>query len=424
MISRILTEEVLPWLGTAKILNIKGARRVGKTTFLRYLEQILKDRGETTAYMSVEQKHHLPMFATPGAFVQYLRAHYGLSEEKKLYLFLDDFQYIKDPIHFLQGVNELTEAQCQLILAASTSFKATPTGDRFSDEKRKKFFLRHLSFGEYLTAHTNQFFNERFSINDAKALTEFYHESQGKIEEYINEFIHWGGYPEIAFETRAERKFEILGEIIHRYIEKDISSFLRIENVQAYIELMATLSNEVGNLLNNQDLSTRLNIHKKTLGKYLEIISDTFTFSYVPPYFTNTKKELAKMCRVYAQDAGIQAYFLHQNAPGAFSAALTPVQVKNFVYTELRKMGYNHNLFFYRTIAKAEIDFVICGDKEIIPIKIKFGKHKQTGPVAIKNFQRLYGDMVNRGVIITRDELRFEDGWAFIPYILLPFVKL
>ena len=91
---------------------------------------------------------------------------------------------------------------------------------------------------------------------------------------------------------------------------------------------------------------------------------------------------------------------------------------------ELQKHGFEKNLFFYRTIAKAEIDFVLCRGEQLFPIKVKFGKKDQPVPVVVKNFMKTYSHLTQKAIILTQDELRFEGDCIFIPVSLFPFLKL
>ena len=52
MIPRSVVEDIKPWLGTNKILILKGARRCGKTEVLHTLQKYMDDRGENTMLMS------------------------------------------------------------------------------------------------------------------------------------------------------------------------------------------------------------------------------------------------------------------------------------------------------------------------------------------------------------------------------------
>jgi predicted AAA+ superfamily ATPase len=422
-IHRKLLNDMLPWLGTSQILGIKGTRRVGKTVLLHDLETTLKKQGENTVFLSVEQKRHLPIFSNPKLFIRFLKEQHEFGSGKKLYIFLDEFQYIPKAVSFLKEVHELWSDQLQLIIAASTSFNITKGIDKL-DIIRKIFYLHRLSFFEYINIKSEFSYTQKFSLSDEKGLKEFYQLYRHDLEDSISEYIHWGGYPEVISEKDNKKKNEILGDIIHQHIEKDISSFLRVENVKAYIQLMEILSHETGQLLNHQDLSTRLGIHKKTLSKYLDIIAGTFTFSFIPPYFTDTKKELAKMNKVYAQDMGIMSYFSQQQTHTMLLSTANTAYIKNFIFAELRRHHHTNNLYFYRTIAKAEIDFVLCKEKELIPIKIKFGKKKQKVPVVMKNFIKKYENTTHTGIIITQNELRFEKNCLFIPYTLFPFLDI
>ena len=360
MIKRIITEKILAELGGEKMIIIKGGRHVGKTELILHLEKVLKDRGDTTIFINAEQRRHESMLRYPKLFVRWLREQYSLQESKKVFLFIDDVHFIKDPAEFLKEIDLATGKAVQIIGTASVtsalvSLSTTPEGY----EKKIVFSLRHLSLREYLQALSDFSYTEHLPIGDSGAQQEFYDKHKEDLKEHFKDFVYWGGYPDVAEEPNPTKKYSILGDVIHRYIEKDISSFLRLENVDAYIQLMEILAHESGNLLNHHELSTRLNIHKKTLGKYLDVISNTFTFEFVPPFFTNQKKELAKMRKVYAHDAGIVSYFHHQTVREPLSFFPNISRLKNFLYTEFRKMNYNEKLFFYRTIAKAEIDFVI-----------------------------------------------------------------
>lgn len=423
IVRREMADQILPWLGTEKIIIIKGSRQTGKTFLLHYLEDYLKEKGESTIFINVEQKRHLPMFHDPKLFYRFLKEQANLGNGKKLYVFLNHFEYLRLPGTFLKTLYEMTKEHLQIITSAATSFTVIKNEEELG-ELRKVFYLRRFSFREYLSVRSDLKYSDRFKFHQIEKMQDFYTLYKHDLEEYISDFIYWGAFPSVVMEKDPEKRYEILDNIIHHYIEKDISSFLRVENVDAFIQLMEILAHETGNLLNHQDLSTRLGIHKKTLGKYLEIVEGTFTYSFIPPYFTNPKKELAKMHKVYSNDAGLVSYFLRQAPHDLISVYPALSRVKNYIFNEIRKMGHNDNIYFYRTIAKAEIDFVLCTTDEIIPIKIKPGKKNQKVPVVLKNFKSTYSDYVKKMIVVTQDELRWEDNCLFIPYTLFPFLTL
>ena len=66
-IGREIAKEVASYLGSGKVLVLKGARQVGKTTIMLHLKAQLDEKGEETFYISADEdfglgsrlsKHH------------------------------------------------------------------------------------------------------------------------------------------------------------------------------------------------------------------------------------------------------------------------------------------------------------------------------------------------------------------------------
>ena len=56
------------------------------------------------------------------------------------------------------------------------------------------------------------------------------------------------------------------------YLFKDVLSFNRIRNSQAIIELTRALAYQVGSEVNENELSNRLKIDRKTVSSYLDVL--------------------------------------------------------------------------------------------------------------------------------------------------------
>ena len=98
--------------------------------------------------------------------------------------------------------------------------------------------------------------------------------------------------------------------------------------------------------------------------------------------------------------------------------------IENFVYLNLLSQFKKDYLHFYRTISGAEIDFIIEKENEKnILCEVKY-RSKVTVPLAIKNFQKKYPDLVDQKIIVTKDLLKEENDVCYLPAVLLPFVKL
>lgn len=69
---RALFSKLIKWLDSNKIIIIKGARQVGKTTLLLYLKDHLAASNKSTVYISADDLMYKDIFASPARFFQYL----------------------------------------------------------------------------------------------------------------------------------------------------------------------------------------------------------------------------------------------------------------------------------------------------------------------------------------------------------------
>ncbi|MCK4668328.1 DUF4143 domain-containing protein, partial [Candidatus Dependentiae bacterium] len=233
------------------------------------------------------------------------------------------------------------------------------------------------------------------------------------------DYINWGGYPEVVLHSQSEKRMLILKEIINTYIRKDVIDFLRIENVSGFNNLISILCSQIGNLVNKNELSNTLNLHSNTLNKYLDILEGTFIFSFLSPFYTNIRKELSKMQKVYLNNIGLLKQFTGIEYDRYL--LINGKSIENFVYNNLRSTFDKGNIFFYRTISKSEIDFIVKSKDELIPVEVKF-RQKPKVPISIKRFKDKYNN-VKKTVVVTKNILREEKQVYFFPVILLPFIK-
>lgn len=98
--------------------------------------------------------------------------------------------------------------------------------------------------------------------------------------------------------------------------------------------------------------------------------------------------------------------------------------VKNFVFGELNKIFLDENIFFYRTLSGAKIDFIAKKDF-LYSIEVKFKKNVKIMPVAMKHFASDYKEKIKLNIVFTKDYIGFDkkNNCFFIPVVLMSFVK-
>lgn len=420
MVKRILFDEIKEWLLEDKIIIIKGTRRAGKTTLLSQIRDYLSEYGEKVIYISVDQELTNPIFSEPKYFVRYLKEQYGVDEEKRTYILLDEFQYIKEAGLFLKVVYDIAHKYLTIIATGSSSLEISKNRE-FLTGRKVEFILNRFSFVEFLWGTSEYKYDYSWnSSRDIKDLKEFYALYKKDLERRFLDYINWGGYPEVCLQGNFKKKETLLKEIIRTYIQKDIVDFLRVGNISAFNNLISLLSHQVGNLLNKVEVCNTLGIHFKTLENYLDILKGTFIFSFLKPFYTNIRKELSKMPKIYAEDMGVIRYSTGRSFTD-FKIVEGNV-IENFVYNHLSLSFSEENIHFYRTISKSEIDFIIKDKDRLIPMEVKFQKNANV-PVSVRNFDKNYADRISYNIVVTLDKLDFQSNTYFIPVLLLPFVR-
>jgi len=420
LVKRVLFNEIKDWLLEDKIIIIKGARRTGKTTLLTQIKDYLTAGGEKVVYLSVDQEWGNPIFSAPKYFIRYLKNQYGVDEQRKTYILLDEFQYAKEAGLFLKVIYDIAHKYLTIIATGSSSLEISKNRE-FLTGRKVEFVLNRFSFVEFLWGTSEYKYNYSWKLSkDIEDLREFHTLYRDDLKIHFLDYVNWGGYPEICLQGNLEKREVLLKEIVRTYIEKDIVDFLNVGNVSAFNNLISLLSHQVGNLLNKVEVCNTLGIHFKTLENYLSILKGTFIFSFLKPFYTNIRKELSKMPKVYAEDIGVIRHCTGRSFMD-FKIIEGSV-VENFVYNQLSSIFLEENIYFYRTISKSEIDFIVKDKNRLLPMEVKFQRNANI-PVSIKNFNKNYSDRVDYNIVVTLDKLDFQNNTYFIPVILLPFVK-
>lgn len=420
LIPREITKNIIHWFDKQKIIIIKGSRQVGKTTLIKIIIDKLKNEQKNTFYLSVDQELNNPILKTSNNLLQYINDQFPeINKKNPLYLFLDEFQYLENAGLFLKTLFDKSKDYIQIIVSGSSSLEITKNAE-FLTGRKMEFYLYPVNYREYLLYKTELHLPE--NLTKLSEMKNFYNIYKEKISNYLIEYISFGGYPEVIITKNREDKLAILKELVRTYIDKDIIAFLRIENINGFNNLLRVLCDQIGNLVNKSEISNTINLNSETLNKYLDILEGTYLIEFVKPYFNNARKILSKMQKVYINDFGLRNIVLNRSFN---ETMITGSERENFTYNVLKNNYGKDSIFYYRTISKSEIDFILKFEDKIIPIEVKSITKKINTPKAISFFQEKYSKQKRApSIIITDNLLDKSENTYFIPSGLLPFIDI
>ncbi|TSC98899.1 MAG: Uncharacterized protein Greene101415_1220, partial [Parcubacteria group bacterium Greene1014_15] len=302
IIKRDIFDEISDYLDTSEIVVVHGARQVGKTSLLYYVQSFLKEKGKMCLYIDLEDSR-LTAILDSGVdeFVKYLReegVYRGDGNEEAVYVFIDEIQYLANPSSFLKIVADHHRA-LKLIVSGSSSFAIK---NKFKDSlvgRTVNFELFPLSFREFLTF--KEYRHDRAVLKHVDITDKRREELCALYEEYVL----YGGYPKIVLEPSVERKERYLQQIIDTYIRKDIKDLAHIKEVDKFNKLVEVLASQSGNMLSLTELSNTCALAKQTVAQYLFILENTYVLRLVKPYHKNLRSELFKTPKIFFYDTGL-----------------------------------------------------------------------------------------------------------------------
>lgn len=373
---------------------ITGPRQAGKTTILRYLFNELKKKEKYVLYVTLEDTKILEEINNhPENIFKFIKRpinplYKANPDKERIFILVDEVQYAKNPSNFLKYLYDTYLDNLKIIATGSSAFYIDK---KFKDSlagRKRIFILNTLNFNEFL-----YFRNENLLIEELKLIRHqkeyisvHYHEIMSLLDEYLT----YGGYPDVVLESDNKNKINKLLELRNSYVKRDfIESGL--QNETTYFQLMALLSGQIGNLVNRNEFAGTLKIDNKTVDNYLYNLQKCFYIDLVLPFYKNLRKELTKMPKVFFNDLGLRNVLLNRFTN--FHDREDKGQLlENYVYIRLKEIYKQDDIKFWRTASGNEVDFIVSetfGKGKAFEVKYKTTLLKKS---KYKLFRNTYPD--------------------------------
>jgi len=189
-----------------------------------------------------------------------------------------------------------------------------------------------------------------------------------------------GMYPDMLKAHEPRMKYIWLSSYIATYIERDIRDIENIRNTDKFARLIHIIATRSGSMLNKADLSNASDLDTKTLDNHLTLLEMVYQIKRVRPYYANIGKRFVKSEKLFFTDTGILNFLLGiQTVDNMLASPYIGSIFETFVYNELYKqVSYlldGTQIYYYRTLDKKEIDFIIERHGKVVAIEVKFAKN-------------------------------------------------
>ncbi len=329
------------------IVAVVGARQAGKTTFLK--EQA---KHRNASYV---------LFDDPDA-----RDIFEADIKKFQKQYIEGFDVtILDEVHYCK------DAGPKLKYLADTGKKIwiTSSSETLLGKEVLSYIVGRVSIITLRPFSLPEFFRARRQKESTDTI----------IRRHVWEHLTYGGYPKVVTTDDPESKHLLLDDLAQTLILKDVARIFSIQDTLALESFARYLAVNVGTILSYDTVSRILGMSFQTVKKYLDAMEKSYVIRRATPYFQNKNKEITKQPKLYFLDTGLRNQ-LAKTQTGEPDGHV----FENYVYAELLKKGYTPR--YWRTKAKAEVDFIIEKDDSVIPVEAKL----QTGPPHIDRSLRAF----------------------------------
>ncbi|NCO82825.1 MAG: ATPase [Nitrospirae bacterium CG_4_10_14_3_um_filter_44_29] len=411
MLKRTLLKEIESHLSKKEITIIVGPRQAGKTTLMLFLEDKLKRKAQRTLFLNLDIEEDRQFFISQSKLISKINLEIGT---KNGYVFIDEIQRKEDAGLFLKGLYD-RNLPYKFIVSGSGSMELKEKIHESLAGRKQVFELTTLSFDEFV--------NYKTGYKYENTLNKFFELDTDRTSNLLEEYLNFGGYPRVALEEEIKEKRKVIDEIFRSYIDRDIASFLRVEKLEGYSQLIRILSAQTGNMVNYNELSNTLGISMPTIKNYLWYAEKTFIIQKITPYFRNIRKEITKSPVYYFHDIGLRNYaigmfgMLSQSSDFGF-----PFEnfILNLLKEKIRFTGAN--IHFWRTKDGAEVDFIIDYRAKQIPVEVKYKKLSK--PETSRSFLSFIKKYAPKNAVVVNLSLNAVEHIGKTTIHFLPFYRL
>ncbi len=272
---------LIPLFRRKEIIVIKGIRRSGKSTIMRQMMKNLVKSGvqeKQLLFLNLEDynlKDSLSIELLENTLELFKSR---INSGKKTYFFIDEVQLVPEWERFLRTKYDLNENIKFIVSGSNASLLSKElstllTGRNITIEVKP---LNYLEFKDF--------------------------RSNGSIEE----FLTFGGFPEVVLEKNRITKKIILQQYFEDIINKDIINRHRIRNRETVFDLARYLIENSGGKHSMNRLSKTLGVDDKTVNEYVSYMVDAFIIVRVPFFSYSLKKRFNKatQTKYYSADNG------------------------------------------------------------------------------------------------------------------------
>jgi len=327
-VSEIRREIALP-AESPDVVAIVGPRRSGKTFLMLKTANDMLKNNKQVVYVSFDE----PSFRKIPVrrFAELVRKEYP---EDRVNLFLDEIQEWKDwdfNLRWLHDVKDFTI----FVSGSSSTLQSSEVPSRLRGRYVSKLVMP-FSFREVCNVSLKTF------------------REKGRVQKVFEEYLKWGGFPEVWIYRSREKIVSLLETIFYR----DLVERFRIRNMAEFQSIFYFVLSNYSNSFTWNSLkkfieTLSVKIDTKTLINYINYMSQAFLIFTLQRFSYSEREKAISPKKIYVVDLAFSNLFETPLDLGR--------KMENIVFIELLRRLQNKasQVFYHTTKDGREVDFIV-----------------------------------------------------------------
>lgn len=335
--NRTIYPSLLHHAKTPLVTVLTGMRRTGKTTLVKQL--LLNLPNKNSLFFDLQRADIRELFSLKNYDdIRSALIARGLTDKHQMIVALDEIQLLPEITGVIKYL--LDTHQIKFIVTGSSSYYLKNLFSESLAGRKKVFELFPLTFGEFLT------FKQQKIPGIDWLSPDFSFDIYNRLSTYYEEYIRFGGFPQVVLAKSEDEKRDLLSDIMSSYINVDIKTLADFADERNYYNLAKLLARRVGSRVEYTKLASQVGLSRHTVANYIYFFEKTYLISLVPVYTHSIGREIVKSKKLYFLDTGL-ANSLAELSSGA--------QFENTVFNQLASQG---KIQYFALKTGREIDFV------------------------------------------------------------------
>ena len=322
-------DELVSLQNNGMIKIITGMRRCGKSYLLfEIFASYLENKGVASDHIIKVDLEDYKNRAMRNPDNLYSLVENRIKDDGMYYILLDEVQMLDNFEDVLNGFLKMRNVDVY-VTGSNAKFLSK---DIITEFRGRGFEVKMypLSFSEYMSAYS------------------------GTIQAGFNEYMLYGGLPQILSYTTEEQKVRFLKTLFDESYIKDIKERYDIRKDDDLEELINIMASGIGALTNPNKLANTFRSEKKsaisydTVKDYIDYLCDSFLVEKSTRYDIKGKRYVNSPYKYYFMDLGLR------NARINFRQSERSHLMENMIYNELKVRGFNVDVGVVPVVTKDE----------------------------------------------------------------------